>query len=80
MDEPMENPGFDEEEELNEFIDDDQDEEVEEWLMASVTPPRATMTYCNNGDPSSSDYFGGAGTDPADLISWSLVAEPAVTD
>nr|GEU96852.1 putative reverse transcriptase domain-containing protein [Tanacetum cinerariifolium] len=27
MDEPMENPGFDEEEELNEFMDDDQDEE-----------------------------------------------------
>nr|GFC95881.1 hypothetical protein [Tanacetum cinerariifolium] len=32
------------EEELNEFMDDDQDEEVEEWLMAPVTPPRATMT------------------------------------
>ncbi|GJV20646.1 hypothetical protein Tco_1369666 [Tanacetum coccineum] len=25
MDEPMENPGFDDEEELNEFMDDDQD-------------------------------------------------------
>nr|GEU73525.1 putative reverse transcriptase domain-containing protein [Tanacetum cinerariifolium] len=44
MDEPMENPGFDEEEDLNEFMDDDQDEEVEEWLMAPVTPPRATVT------------------------------------
>nr|GEU50249.1 putative reverse transcriptase domain-containing protein [Tanacetum cinerariifolium] len=47
MDEPMENPGFDEEEELNEFMDDDQDvgiEEVEVWQMASVTPPRATVT------------------------------------
>nr|GEU64299.1 hypothetical protein [Tanacetum cinerariifolium] len=43
MDESMENPCFKEEEELNEFIDDDQDEEVEEWLMASVTPPRATV-------------------------------------
>nr|GEY50156.1 hypothetical protein [Tanacetum cinerariifolium] len=40
IDEPMENPGFDEEEELNEFMDD----EVEEWLMAPVTPPRATVT------------------------------------
>ncbi|GKA60165.1 hypothetical protein Tco_0759572 [Tanacetum coccineum] len=33
MDEPIENPGFDEEEELNEFMDDDQDvgdEEIEE--------------------------------------------------
>nr|GFC69785.1 hypothetical protein [Tanacetum cinerariifolium] len=44
MDEPMENPKFDEEEELNEFMDDDQDEEVEEWLMAPVTPPRANVT------------------------------------
>nr|GEV21324.1 hypothetical protein [Tanacetum cinerariifolium] len=44
MDEPIENLGFDEEEELNEFMDDDQDEEVEEWLMAPVTPPRATVT------------------------------------
>ncbi|GKC76054.1 hypothetical protein Tco_1126828 [Tanacetum coccineum] len=47
MDEPMEIPGFDEEEELNEFMDDDQDvgdEEIEEWLMTPVTPPRATMT------------------------------------
>nr|GFD32574.1 hypothetical protein [Tanacetum cinerariifolium] len=42
MDESMENPCFNEEEELNEFMDDGQDEEVEEWLMASVTPPRAT--------------------------------------
>nr|GFB46623.1 hypothetical protein [Tanacetum cinerariifolium] len=40
----MENPVFDEEEELNEFLDDDQDEEVEEWLMALVTPPRAIVT------------------------------------
>nr|GFB73527.1 hypothetical protein [Tanacetum cinerariifolium] len=31
------------EEELNEFMDDDQDEEVEEWLMALVTPSRATV-------------------------------------
>ncbi|GJR24172.1 putative reverse transcriptase domain-containing protein [Tanacetum coccineum] len=47
MDEPMENPGFDDEEELNEFMDDDQDvgdEEIEEWLMAPVMPPRATVT------------------------------------
>nr|GFA94240.1 hypothetical protein [Tanacetum cinerariifolium] len=43
MDESMENPRFDEEEELNEFMDDDQDEEVDEWLMAPVTPLRATV-------------------------------------
>nr|GEY82853.1 hypothetical protein [Tanacetum cinerariifolium] len=44
MDEPMENPGFNEKEDLNEFMDDDQDEEVKEWLMASVRPSRATVT------------------------------------
>nr|GFA47693.1 hypothetical protein [Tanacetum cinerariifolium] len=43
MDESMENPRFEEEEKLNEFMDDDQDEEVEEWLMAPVTPPKATV-------------------------------------
>nr|GEV36703.1 putative reverse transcriptase domain-containing protein [Tanacetum cinerariifolium] len=48
MDEPIENPGFDEEEEFKEFMDDDQDEEVEEWLMAPVTPPRATVTVPSN--------------------------------
>nr|GEZ64870.1 hypothetical protein [Tanacetum cinerariifolium] len=48
MDEPMKNPGFDEEDELDEFMDDDEDvldeDEDEEWLMALVTPPRATVT------------------------------------
>ncbi|GKG61196.1 hypothetical protein Tco_0618921, partial [Tanacetum coccineum] len=47
MDEPMEKPGFDEEEELNEFMDNDYDvgdEDIEEWLMALVMPPRATVT------------------------------------
>nr|GFB01389.1 hypothetical protein [Tanacetum cinerariifolium] len=47
MDEPIKNPMFNEEEELNEFMDDDQDvgnEEVDEWLMALVTPSRATVT------------------------------------
>nr|GEY79165.1 putative reverse transcriptase domain-containing protein [Tanacetum cinerariifolium] len=44
MDEPMKNLGFDEDEELNEFMDDDQDDEVEEWMMAPVTPSRATVT------------------------------------
>ncbi|GKC19643.1 hypothetical protein Tco_1021793, partial [Tanacetum coccineum] len=47
MDEPMENLRFDDEEELNEFMDDDQDvgdEEIKEWLMTPVTPSRATVT------------------------------------
>nr|GFD50882.1 hypothetical protein [Tanacetum cinerariifolium] len=57
MDEPMKNPGFDEEEELNEFMDD----EVEEWLMALVTPSRATVivprTY-EVGGPSTATPMG----------------------
>nr|GFA69213.1 hypothetical protein [Tanacetum cinerariifolium] len=124
MDESMKNPRFKEEEELNEFMDDDQDEEVEEWLMAPVTPPRATVTvpitYEVRG-PSTAIPVGhplttmasGVATQPqviddlcvrtsnleyrhgelvkkmkivsdaeapADLIAWSLVAEPVVAD
>ncbi|GKG55208.1 hypothetical protein Tco_0571848, partial [Tanacetum coccineum] len=61
MDEPMENPGFDDEEELNEFMDDDQnvgDEVIEEWLMALVTPPRATVTvpFYEVGGPSTATH------------------------
>nr|GFB70827.1 hypothetical protein [Tanacetum cinerariifolium] len=57
MDEPMENPGFDEQEELDEFMDDDEDalDEDKEWLMALVTPPRATVTVSSTyevGGPS----------------------------
>ncbi|GKE75071.1 hypothetical protein Tco_1537112 [Tanacetum coccineum] len=52
MDEPMVDPEFDEEE-----MDDDDDgwEEDDEWLMALVTPPRATMTVSSTyevGGPS----------------------------
>ncbi|GKG17599.1 hypothetical protein Tco_0362556, partial [Tanacetum coccineum] len=41
MDEPMVDPEFDEE-----GMDDDDDgwEEDDEWLMAPMTPPRATVT------------------------------------
>nr|GFB21284.1 hypothetical protein [Tanacetum cinerariifolium] len=49
-------PGFDEEEELNEFMDDDQDEEVEEWLMAPVTPPRANVTVPSTYEMSNLEY------------------------
>nr|GEV22642.1 putative reverse transcriptase domain-containing protein [Tanacetum cinerariifolium] len=61
MDETIENPWFDEEEELNEFMDDDQDEEVEEWMMAPVTPPRATVTVPSTyevGGPSTATPVG----------------------
>nr|GEX18551.1 reverse transcriptase domain-containing protein [Tanacetum cinerariifolium] len=37
MDEPMENPGFDEEEELNEFMDNDQDKEVIDDLCVRMS-------------------------------------------
>nr|GEZ91909.1 hypothetical protein [Tanacetum cinerariifolium] len=46
MDEPMKNPGFDDDEELDEFMNDDEDvlDEDEEWLMAPVTSPRGNVT------------------------------------
>nr|GFB81168.1 hypothetical protein [Tanacetum cinerariifolium] len=37
MDEPMENPGFDEEEELNEFMDDDHNKEVIDDLCVRMS-------------------------------------------
>nr|GEU89470.1 hypothetical protein [Tanacetum cinerariifolium] len=61
MDEPMENSGFNEDEELNEFMDDDQEKEVEEWLIALVTPPRATVTVPSTyevGGPSTATPMG----------------------
>ncbi|GKB92890.1 hypothetical protein Tco_0965162 [Tanacetum coccineum] len=51
MDEPMVDPEFDEEE----MDDDDGWEEDDEWLMAPVTPPRATVTVSSTykvGGPS----------------------------
>ncbi|GKB39954.1 hypothetical protein Tco_0884896 [Tanacetum coccineum] len=48
MDESMENPGFDDEEELNEFMDDDQDvrdEEIEEWLVTTRKFPVSIPTH-----------------------------------
>nr|GEZ66036.1 hypothetical protein [Tanacetum cinerariifolium] len=63
MDEPMKNPGFDEEEELDEFINDDEDvlDEDVEWLMAPVTSPRATVTVSSTyeiGGPSTATSVG----------------------
>ncbi|GJZ07352.1 hypothetical protein Tco_0541145 [Tanacetum coccineum] len=63
MDEPIVDPGFDEEEELDEFMDDDEDvwDEDEEWLMALVTPPRATVTVPSTyevGGPSTATPVG----------------------
>nr|GEV24846.1 hypothetical protein [Tanacetum cinerariifolium] len=79
MDEPIENPGFDEEEELNEFMDDDQDEEVEEWLMAPVTPPRATVTVPSTykvGGPSTATPMG----HPLTTTASGVATQPQVID
>nr|GFB05135.1 putative reverse transcriptase domain-containing protein [Tanacetum cinerariifolium] len=79
MDEPMENPGFDEEEELNEFMDDDQDEEVEEWLMAPVTPPRATVIVPSTyevGGPSTATPMG----HPLTTMASGVATQPQVID
>nr|GEV27157.1 putative reverse transcriptase domain-containing protein [Tanacetum cinerariifolium] len=79
MDEPMENPWFDEKEELNEFMDDDQDEEVEEWLMAPVTPPKATVTVPSTyevGGPSTATPMG----HPLTTMASGVATQPQVID
>ncbi|GJZ47500.1 hypothetical protein Tco_0601332 [Tanacetum coccineum] len=82
MDEPMENPGFDDKEELNKFMDDDQDvkdEEIEEWLMAAVTPPRATVTVSSTyevGGPSMATPVG----DPLTTMTSGVATQPQVID
>nr|GEW48679.1 putative reverse transcriptase domain-containing protein [Tanacetum cinerariifolium] len=82
MDEPMENPGFDEEEDLNEFMDDDQDvriEEVKEWLMATVMPSRATVTVPSTyevGGPSTATPVG----HPLTTIASGVATQPQVID
>nr|GEY71425.1 putative reverse transcriptase domain-containing protein [Tanacetum cinerariifolium] len=79
MDESKENPRFEEEEELNEFMDDDQDEEVEEWLMAQVTPPRATVTVpitYEVGGPSTAIPVG----HPLTTMASGVATQPQVSD
>nr|GFD02003.1 hypothetical protein [Tanacetum cinerariifolium] len=79
MDEPMENPEFDEEEELNEFMDDDYDEEVKEWLMAPVMPLRATVTVPSTyevGGPSTATPMG----HPFTTIASGVATQPQVID
>ncbi|GJU09938.1 hypothetical protein Tco_1132334 [Tanacetum coccineum] len=82
MDEPMENPGFDDEEELNDLLDDDQDvrdEEIEKWLMAPVTPPRATVTVPSTyevGGPSMATPVG----HPLTTMTSGVSTQPQVID
>nr|GEU83132.1 hypothetical protein [Tanacetum cinerariifolium] len=63
VDESMENPCFNEEEELDEFMNDDEDvlDEDEEWLIAPVTPLKATVTVLSTyevGGPSMATSVG----------------------
>nr|GEU38591.1 hypothetical protein [Tanacetum cinerariifolium] len=79
MDEPMENPWFNEDKELNEFMDDDQDGEVEEWLMALVTPSRATLTVPSTyevGGPFTATPMG----HPFTTMAYGVTTQPQVID
>ncbi|GKD57527.1 hypothetical protein Tco_1290914, partial [Tanacetum coccineum] len=73
---------FDKEEELNEFMDDDQDvgdEEIEEWLMAPVMPPRATVTVSSTyevGGPSTATPVG----HPLTTMTSGVATQPQVID
>ncbi|GKG55626.1 hypothetical protein Tco_0574520, partial [Tanacetum coccineum] len=64
MDEPMVDPRFDKEEDLDMFMDGDDDDvwdEDDEWLMAPMTPPRATVTILSTyevGGPSTTTPVG----------------------
>ncbi|GJV85285.1 hypothetical protein Tco_1525183 [Tanacetum coccineum] len=76
MDEPMIDPGFDEE-----VMDDDDDgwDEDDEWLMALVTPSRATMTV------SSTYEVGGLSTampvgHPLAIMAPGVATQPQVID
>nr|GEW99067.1 hypothetical protein [Tanacetum cinerariifolium] len=79
MNESMENLRIDKEEELNEFMDDDQDEEVEEWLMAPVTPPRATVTVLSTYEVGGSFMATPMGH-PLTTIAFEVATQPQVID
>ncbi|GJX58948.1 putative reverse transcriptase domain-containing protein [Tanacetum coccineum] len=75
MDEPMVDPEFDEEE----MDDDDGWEEDDEWLMAPVTPPRATMTVLSTyevGGPSTATLVG----HPLAIMAPGVATQPQVID
>ncbi|GJR01504.1 putative reverse transcriptase domain-containing protein [Tanacetum coccineum] len=75
MDEPMVDPEFDEEE----MDDDDGWEEDDEWLMAPVTPPRATVTVSSTyevGGPSTATPVG----HPLAIMAPGVATQPQVID
>ncbi|GKA95746.1 hypothetical protein Tco_0817841 [Tanacetum coccineum] len=77
VDEPMIDPGFDEE-----VMDDDDDggwDEDDEWMMAPVTPPRATMTVSSTyevGGPSTATPVG----HPLAIMKPGVATQPQVID
>nr|GEW38224.1 hypothetical protein [Tanacetum cinerariifolium] len=58
IDESMENPGFDEEKELDEFMDDDEDvlDKDEEWLMTPMMPPKDIVTVLSTYEDENLEY------------------------
>ncbi|GKB22568.1 hypothetical protein Tco_0861969 [Tanacetum coccineum] len=66
MDEPMVDPGFDEE-----VMDDDEDVwgQDDEWLMAPVTPPRATVTASSTYEMDNLEYRHGTLTRRMEAVS-----------
>nr|GEY45992.1 hypothetical protein [Tanacetum cinerariifolium] len=89
MDEPMENLIFDEAEELDEFMDDDED------VLDEDKADPSSSSYCGGagtGDDITSSVGDGsarsgcdrwiksAGTDPTKGTAWSRVVEPGVAD
>ncbi|GJV98416.1 hypothetical protein Tco_1553668 [Tanacetum coccineum] len=67
MDEPRIDPGFDEE-----VMDDDDDDgwdEDDEWLMAPVTPPRATVTVSSTYEMDNLEYKHGVLTRRIEAVS-----------
>ncbi|GKB28955.1 putative reverse transcriptase domain-containing protein [Tanacetum coccineum] len=81
MDEPMVDPRFDKEEDLDMFMDDDDDvwDEDDEWLMAPVTPPRGTVTVPSTyevGGPSTTTLVG----NPLAIMAPGVAMQPQVID
>nr|GEV70424.1 reverse transcriptase domain-containing protein [Tanacetum cinerariifolium] len=73
MDEPMVDPRFDEEE--MEDDDDDVWDEDDEWLMAPVTPPRATMTVSSTCEIDNLENRHGVLTRKMEVVSDAEVAD-----
>ncbi|GKC21127.1 hypothetical protein Tco_1023277 [Tanacetum coccineum] len=74
MDELMVDLGFDEEE-MDDDDDDDVWDEDDEWLMALVTPPRATVTVSSTYEMDNLEYRHGVLTRKMEAVSDTEVAD-----